>query len=366
VTRVLIVEPAGNLWGSERALLGFVDQMPGVEVAVCCPPKSPLIPELERRSIQVFPFFIAGLHEKSRLQRLKAAVGVARACRQFRPNVIHLNQGGCYQVALPAALLFNLPVIAHVRIYDDVAYLALRLPSPSRLRGIVAISESIAQQLRSQSALSSIPQHMLYDSYAISQSPVQSHDAEGRRDRIACVGRIAPIKGQDLLIEAIHRLTANGATIDCLLLGDGPPDFVESLKAAAAEGVGANCFQWLGTREDVLSLLATCAVLVCPSQKEPLGRIILEAWDAGAIPVAGRTSGGAAEIISAANGGLLYAEQTVDSLSHTILEALQVPREKAAEWIGNGRSWISRHCDPVAYGAAMAKILDEAAKLHRS
>lgn len=366
MTRVLIIEPAGNLWGSERALLGFAGWMPGMEVAVCCPPRSAIIPELERRSIRVFPFFIAGLHEKGRLQRVKAAIGVVRACLQFRPDVIHLNQAGCYQVALPAALLFSLPIIVHVRIYDDVAYLASRRRNPRWLRGIVAISESIAQQLRSQSALSDIPQHVLYDSYAVSQSPARSNGAESKRDRITCVGRIAPIKGQDLLIEAVHRLAAKGTAIDCLLIGDGPSDFVQKLKTAAAVGPGARCFHWLGIREDVLSLMATCAVLVCPSHKEPLGRVILEAWDAGAIPVACRTSAGAAEIISAGDGGLLYAEQSVESLSNAILEALRLPRERAVELIGNGRSWMSRHCDPATYGATIAKIFGEAAKLHRS
>ena len=336
--------------------------MPGVEVAVCCPPKSPLIPELERRSVRVFPYFIAALHEKSRLQRLRAAIGVARACQQFRPDVIHLNQGGCYRVALLAALLFNLPIIVHVRIYDDVAYLALQRPSPRRLRGIVAISESIAEELHRQPALSGLPRHVLYDSYVTSQPPLQSNHADSR---IACVGRIVPIKGQDLLIEAVHRLAVNGATTDCLLLGDGASDFVQTLKTAAANGPGARHIHWLGVREDVVSLLATCAVLVCPSHREPLGRVIFEAWDAGAIPVAYRNSAGAAEIISAANGGLLYAEQSVDSLSSAIMEALRLPREKAAELVGNGRSWLSRHCDPTAYGAAMAKILGEATKRHR-
>lgn len=340
--------------------------MPDVEVAVCCPPGSLLIPELERRSIRVFPFFIAALHEKSRLQRLKAAAGLVRACLQFRPQVMHLNQGGCYRVAVAAARLFNLPIIAHVRIYEDVDYLASRRPDLRRLRGIIAISESIAEELGRQSMLSAIPQHVLYDSYAVSQTSVRSKGAESQSDRIACVGRIAPIKGQELLIEAVHRLAANGSAIDCLLVGDGHLDFVGKLKAAAARGPGARYFHWLGIREDVVSLLATCAVLVCPSHREPLGRVILEAWDAGAIPVASHSSAGAAEIISAADGGVLYSTQSAESLANAILHALRLPRERATELIGNGRSWMSRHCDPAAYGAVIAGIFGEAAKRHRS
>ena len=72
MTRVLVIEPAGNLWGSERALLDVVDRMPA-EVGVCCPPGRPIIAELDRRSIRVLPYFIYGLHEKGRWTRLMAA-----------------------------------------------------------------------------------------------------------------------------------------------------------------------------------------------------------------------------------------------------------------------------------------------------
>jgi hypothetical protein len=45
--------------------------------------------------------------------------------------------------------------------------------------------------------------------------------------------------------------------------------------------------------------MCTCSMPVCPSHMELLGRVIFEAWDVGAVPVAFSGSGGAAEIVAA-------------------------------------------------------------------
>ena len=365
MTRALVVEPAGNLWGSERALLDFVGRLPDVETAVCCPPRSPIIAELEKLAIRTFPYFIYGLHEKSRLMRMLAAIGLVRACLEFRPDVLYLNQSGCYRVALPAAVLFNLPIVAHVRIFEDADYFAKRRPDPRRLRSIVAISHAIEAELSRWPQLSAIPQYMLYDAYVPAVPTDQSNSAERISNRVGCFGRIVPNKGQNLLIDATHWLSRNGAEIECLIVGDGQIHFVQQLKAAAAEGAGASVIKWLGIRDNVVSLLRTCAVLACPSHREALGRVIFEAWDAGAVPVACTTSAGAAEVILAADGGILYTEQAPKSLARALRATLQLPQKEVARLIRNGRSWMSKHCDSRLYNEAIAKILCDAVALQR-
>jgi len=124
VTRVLVIEPAGNLWGSERALLDLLVFAKNDEFAVCLPPNRPLGDKLRDLGIKMLPYYIYATHEKTKFARLLAAFGVLRACIEFKPDVIYLNQSGAYKVVLPAALLFRLPMVAHIRIYEDVAYLA--------------------------------------------------------------------------------------------------------------------------------------------------------------------------------------------------------------------------------------------------
>ena len=346
--RVLVIEPAGGLWGSERALLDLIDAAPQLDIAVCCPPGTPLIAELEKRGIRVLPWFIARLHEKSRWQRLLAALGVLRACLAFRPQVIHLNQSGVYRVCRPAARLRALRLVGHVRIFEDAAYLAGCQPQPDRLKAIIAISEAVAAEIGRFDQLTGIPVVRIYDAFA----PAPARPDVARLPlRIACVGRVTPIKGQDVLIAALA-LEEMPQGIECIVVGDGDPDYVAMLKAADQGRV-----QWTGFSGDVPSLLASSAVLACPSHREPLGRVVFEAWDAGAVPVVFAGAGGAAEVVAAAGGGVIYHDQTPRSLAAALAAALTLSPAEASDRIANGRSWLKANCALEPYGRAVTAVL---------
>lgn len=357
-TRVLIIEPSGNLWGSERALLDLIDNLEGVEIAVCCPPDVPLIEELDRRGVRVLPYLIADLHLKSRWDRLKAAAAVVRACLRFRPGLIYLNQAGVYKVCLPAANLLRLPICAHVRIFDDVDYLAKQGPSPARLTALIAISDAIDQAIAAQPALASINRHKLYDAYA-PRAPKAS--PERRQGRVACVGRIAPVKGQDLLIAALEAGDEEALGEEYIIAGGGDPEMTATLQARSRDL--SPPVRWVGVLRDVEALLTTCGVLACPSRREPLGRVIFEAWDAGAVPVVFASSGGAAEIVSASGAGLVVAEETPEALAAGLEKAVALSGQEVAAMVAKGRAWMAAHVAPGAYGVAVGAVFRSAARL---
>ena len=364
MTRVLVMEASGNLWGSERALLDLIDHMPTIELAVCCPPNRPLLNEFAKRQIRVFPHFVYGLHEKSRWSRLWAVFSVLRACLAFRPDVIYLNQSGSYRVVMPTARLMNLPIVAHIRIFEDAAYLARQHPSKARLNSLIAISKAIEYEIRSFKELDTIPVHCIYDAYASrykTRSPVVSQSIS---NRVACVGRLVSIKGQDILIRAVSLLKKSGFHVECLFAGDGQADYCEELKELVLSLDVSSSIQWLGFADDVISKLRTCRVLVCPSQREPLGRVIFEAWDAGAIPIVFAGSGGGAEIVADSGGGLLYNQQSPDCLARVLKGALALEDGEQARLVDNGRSWMAKNCNPETYGEAFAAILSGACASH--
>jgi glycosyltransferase involved in cell wall biosynthesis len=361
MTRVLVIEPSGNLWGSERALLDVLDGIGTTDAAVCCPPGMPLEPELKKRGLRAYTYFIYALHQKSRWARLRAAVGVLRACLEFRPDVIYLNQSGTYKVVLPAATLLRLPIVAHVRIFEDAQYLARQRPDPRRLRGVIAISAAIEAEIRKFRELDDIALHRHYDAYASFAGPDAGRSIERVPNRIACVGRLVPVKGHGVLIGALGALKNRGRDVECLIAGDGEAPFVQRLRVAADDADAATSIQWMGFVKDVVPLLRTCTVSVCPSLREPLGRVIFEAWEAGAVPIAYAGSGGAAEVIKASNGGILYDEQDAESLANALEAALNLDDDRAARLIANGREWMAKNCDPRAYGAAVSAILTSAA-----
>jgi glycosyltransferase involved in cell wall biosynthesis len=362
VTRVLVVESAGNLWGSERSLIDFVEGVHGLQLAVCCPAGTPLIPELKKLKVAVLPYFTANLHEKSRLQRIGAAAAVIRACREFRPDVIHLNQAGSYKVVLPAAKLFKLPIVAHIRIFEDIEYLAHQKPNAERLRGLIAISKAIETEIGEFESLRNIPVHQLYNAYVSRRSHDLPEPFRDYHNRVACVGRLVPMKGQDVLVKALPRLTERVPALNVLMVGEGDGAYVESLKEIVRLDETESRLSWLGFVKETVPLEQTCSVLACPSHREPLGRVVLEAWDAGAVPVVFAGSGGAAEIVAASCGGITYEPQTPDALANAILQALRLPVLERKRMIAAGRAWLATNTDPLEYGQRLARIFVRAAK----
>lgn len=359
MTRLLVVEPAGNRWGSERALLDLLDQLDG-EVAVCTPPGRPLEEDLLRRGIPIFTSYVYALHEKSKLHRAQAAIGVLRACLAYRPDVIYLNQSGAFKVARVAARVLRIPVVAHLRIFEDVAYVAQQRPDPRLLVGLIAISGAIEQEVRRHGELDGIPCHTLLDAYA-RRGERSGPPLPPIQGRLACVGRIAPIKGQDVLVEAMSHLPAHAGPVECIIAGDDDNAFARELKARTAAGGQATC-RWIGVVDDAVDLMRTCVGVVAPSHREPLGRVVFEAWDAGAVPVVYSGSGGAAEIITASGGGILYSEQSGPALAAAIERVLSLSKSERASLVGKGRDWLARTCDPGAYAQKVSAIFASAAK----
>jgi glycosyltransferase involved in cell wall biosynthesis len=355
--RVLVIEPAGQLWGSERALLDMIESVAEIEFAVCCPPDGPLLQELLRRGTRALPYFISELHRKSRWRRLVAVFGVLRAIFAFRPDVLHVNQAGAYRVALSASRPFHIPVVCHVRLFEDVSYLAARRPNPERLKSMIAISGAVAEEIASFPALAAIPVHKLYDAY----QPVSLPETPGRRKQnlIVCAGRIAAIKGQEVLISALAHSSKFPPGTECLIAGNGESSYIARLKQKASESEDV-AIKWLGFIEDIFAVLRSAGVLACPSHREPLGRVVFEAWNAGAVPVVFAGAGGSAEIVAAADGGLVYDEQTPECLAHALSKAMALECAEKDRLIANGRAWMKKECAPEQYGRAVAAVLERA------
>jgi len=74
----------------------------------------------------------------------------------------------------------------------------------------------------------------------------------------------------------------------------------------------------------VAAVLAGLDVLVCPSDDEPFGMIVLEALAAGT-PVVASDSGGPAEILEHGRSGLLFSTGNADALAAAVLRVLDEP-----------------------------------------
>jgi len=149
--------------------------------------------------------------------------------------------------------------------------------------------------------------------------------------RILTVGRLEFVKRHDRLLEALAMATAQGASVELHVAGDGP------LRAALAErsralGLGARV-RWLGQVSDVPRLLATGHVFANASMTEAFPLALLEAMSAG-LPIVCCDNGGARELVEAGACGIVVPSntdpETAQGLARAFIELAADPARRAS------------------------------------
>lgn len=361
-SKIVILDPAGNMWGSERVLLDFFgsDSAQKRNIALCCPPDTPLANAAKQIGIPVYPYFIANLHEKGKLSRLRAAIGLFKACKHYQADVIYVNQAGASRIALFAGRLLKIPVVPHVRLLEDVKYIESLQVSVREMPRVLVISKFIGDAFVNPEIKQKVK--VLYDAYAMAK--VQELNLSSQTStELCCAGRLVPIKGQDVLIKAVAELIRSGLNVSLNLYGTGlSGEAFQAGLVKLVEDLGLNSqVSFHGFVSDIPAEMRRHLAVICPSHVEPLGRVIFEAWDSGSLPIAGAFAGGAAEVVRASQGGLLYGEQTHEALAETIKECLKLSSQEREEMICSGRNWLQANCNPEEYSRAVLEVLDVAA-----
>jgi glycosyltransferase involved in cell wall biosynthesis len=355
--KILSLDPAGLLWGSERALLDFIGDISDFETACCCPPNSPLVSKLKCRNIKCFPFFRGELHLKGKGSRFLALIGLVIAIWKFKPNVLHVNQAGSTRIALLACRFFRIPCVVHVRLLEDVEYLDKLKPLPKYLKRLIAISEPIAAQIETKPNLHGIPCNMMLDAYCTQRGYLQLERLVTQKPKhwdFICIGRFSASKGQGILIRAIGELKKVGVNATLVFVGE-INDYAREIQHEAVS-LGLESFvTFLGHLDNVYDALAQARWLVCPSNYEPLGRVLFEAWDVGTPVIAGQFSGGAASSIISSGGGLLYREWSPSSLAETLSTALKMESSLIDLHAKCGWDWLVPNTDPKRYSDWMSR-----------
>jgi glycosyltransferase involved in cell wall biosynthesis len=125
--------------------------------------------------------------------------------------------------------------------------------------------------------------------------------------RIACIGRIAPEKGQREFVAAAARI--HRALPECRFLVYGAPLFGETAAARYASQVRTEAeglpVEFAGWVDDIHACMAQLDLLLVPSAgHEATTRVILEAF-AARLPVIAFASGGIPEVVEDGVTGLL-------------------------------------------------------------
>jgi glycosyltransferase involved in cell wall biosynthesis len=139
---------------------------------------------------------------------------------------------------------------------------------------------------------------------------------------IGTVGRLNPIKSQNILIQAFARLKPGFPNAHLLLVGDGPSRAY--LEGLASELGIADAVHFAGYQSEPQRFLKLMNIFALPSSLEGLPLVILEAWSAG-LPVVATEVGGVGDLIRHGENGFLIPKGDEAALQAHLTQLLKDP-----------------------------------------
>ena len=161
---------------------------------------------------------------------------------------------------------------------------------------------------------------------------------------IVSVGRFAPEKGHQYLIEALNMLDREEVAWRCTFLGEG--ELETELRALTAEYGFSERVMFPGFCEDVFSVLLTADVFVLPSLHESSPNALIEAMGIG-MPCIASDVGGIADLIEDGKNGVRVPPQDPGALAAALRRVLSEP-DLASELGRNARASIQQKFDSTA------------------
>ena len=123
---------------------------------------------------------------------------------------------------------------------------------------------------------------------------------------VTAVGRIEPIKGHDLLVQAAARVRERVKNVRFVLVGsDDDKAFAAKVRRAVTDAGLGDIFTFLGFRSDVPRILSQSDLFVLSSRSEGHPLVLLEAMAAGCAVVATRCGGAEDTVVDGVTGRLV-------------------------------------------------------------
>jgi glycosyltransferase involved in cell wall biosynthesis len=145
------------------------------------------------------------------------------------------------------------------------------------------------------------------------------------RTTLLSVGNLIPLKGHDLVVQALPRLPET----DLIIIGDGPER--RALEALAIEvGVRDRVrFVKALAQEELPNYYGAADGLVLASSREGWANVLLESMACGT-PVVASNIGGNPEVVSAPEGGVLMTERTPEGVAQAVQRLFACRLDRAA------------------------------------
>jgi len=253
---------------------------------------------------------------------------LVRSIRRARPDVVHTHLVHADFHGLPAARLARVPLAVSTKHgfnpFRNRRTFATADRTIARLADVhVAISAGLARYLAESEGFDASVFEVVH--YGIEPGPPPP--APPGEPRLAIVGRLIPIKGHEVLLEAVRLSRDEVPGLSLEIAGDGPLD--AQLRATVTRLGLDDRVTFLGRVAVPGPVYERAEIVVVPSFGEGFGMVALEAMERGRAVIASDV-GGLPEIVAAGETGLVVPSGDPATLAETIVELARDPARTQA------------------------------------
>jgi len=251
-------------------------------------------------------------------------LSIIRFARWLKQNKIHIVHGHGYKsdiIGLVAARLAGCKIISTPHGWSKESdkklmfYEALDRFTFRFMDYVCPLSEDLLE-----SVSKCVPKNKLklilngVDIDEVASQPIYQFESKNSF-RIGYIGQLIQRKNIQLLIQATKILTTNNINVQLFIIGDGPEN--NNLISLSHNLEIKDKIEFLGYRNDAISLLKSMDVFALPSFLEGIPRCLMEAM-ASKIPIVASDIPGTRDIIKHYKTGLLYHNNDVLELVDAI------------------------------------------------
>lgn len=238
---------------------------------------------------------------------VKYSVGVRRVASAGRHDFYLLNQWPLMHVAALPRRVRKRSGLHWCEIREDPLLRTLQALLPRMVGSNFAISAAVAEAIVEQSGRPTLvlPSGIQLERY---RSAPRSE-----RSGVLYVGRLAPHKNLELIIEAFDLAAARGLAGDLVIAGDGPSR--NEIEAYARRSPAAGRIHVLGSvsEDKKIELLSKAVILGMSSRREGFPRVITEAMASGLPVVTARfPENGSTDVVAQYGSGIVCGTEPAD------------------------------------------------------
>ncbi len=370
---VLIIDHTSLLGGAEYSLESIVQGMDSsrYRYTVVLPGKGPFADRLRNNDVKVD--FVKSEGWRWWVIRPKhwikffitlplQLIGIFRwvsYLKKTKPDIVHLNINRLVE-PLIAAKLIGIPSVMHFRDIPSRIdqHFMTGMKGFFKLMNLVdawiansnATYDDIKEQCKKR--LYAIPNGIDLSSFDLMAESNYIDHSGSPRIKIAMVALLVPWKNHIGLLELASIVTRQYKDIEFLVVGTGEAEYIQELKQLSSEKGVENNVTFVGYKDNIPKLLSSVNFLVHTTEKEPFGRVFIEAMSASK-PIVAFNSGGASEIVIDGETGILIPSGDVGAMAEAVLLLMDDPaliarmgkagRKRVEKYYS-----IEKHCNEIA------------------